>query len=154
MKGGTPYTWIVQFQKCATMKGPERVLSVQGTLYIFNFLWPDPIENDYWPYLCILCNKNGIWDSREIKWDHHWVQDPPWSFNGSCHGPTIHQTWPFIYWLYFCILCNKKVIKGLWGHKRPSPLGLGPALVHQWILPWPYNTPHIESVVSSFLLFQ
>ena len=50
--------------------------------------------------------KMGSRDSGEIKVDPHWVQEPPWSFNGPCHGPTIHQTWPFIYWLYFCILCN------------------------------------------------
>ena len=48
-----------------------------------------------------------------------------------------------MYWLYFCILCNKKGIKGLWGHKGPPSLGLGPALVLQWILPWPYNTPNM-----------
>ena len=58
-----------------------------------------------------------------------------------CHGPTIHLTWPFIYWLYFCILCNKNGIKGLWGHKGQPSFVLGPALVLQWTLPWPYNTP-------------
>ena len=48
----------------------------------------------------------------------------------------------WLYWLYFCILCNKNGIKGLWGHKDQSSLGLGPALVLQWTLPWPYNTPN------------
>ena len=46
----------------------------------------------YWPYLCILCNKNWI----KALWGHkvnpHWVYDPPWSFNGPCHSPTIHPT--------------------------------------------------------------
>ena len=51
--------------------------------------------------------KMGSRDSGETKVDPHWVQDPPWSFNGPCHGPKIHPTWPFIYWLYLCILCIK-----------------------------------------------
>ena len=94
--------------------------------------------------------KMGSRDSGETKVDPHWVQDPPWSFNGPWHGPTIHQTWPFIFWLYFCILCNKKGIKGLWGHKFQPSLGLGPALVLQWTLPWPYNTPedHVWCIVG------
>ena len=84
--------------------------------------------------------KMGSRYSGETKVDPHRVQDPPWSFNGPCHGPTIHLTWSFIYWLYFCILCNKKGVKGLWGHKGPPSLGLEPALVLPWTLPWPYNT--------------
>ena len=89
------------------MKGPWRVLSVEGSLHIFHFLWPDPNENNYWLYFCILCNKNGIKGLWGDKGRPHWVQDPRWSFNGPCHGPAIHPTWPFIYWLYFCILHNK-----------------------------------------------
>ena len=27
--------------------------------------------------------------------------------------------------------------------QRLAPLGLGPALVLQWTLPWPYNTPNV-----------
>ena len=42
------------------MKGPWRVLSVQGSLHILHFLWHHPNENSYWLYFCILCNKNGI----------------------------------------------------------------------------------------------
>ena len=63
------------------------------------------------------------WDQGplETKVDPHWVQDPPWSFNGLWHGPTIHPSWPFIYWLYFRILCNKKEIKGLWGYTGWPP---------------------------------
>ena len=29
------------------------------------------------------------------------------------------------------------------GHKAPPSLGLGPAMVLQWTLPWPYNTLHM-----------
>ena len=99
------------------MKGPWCILLVEGSLHIFHFLWPDPNEYNYWLYFFILCNKNGIKGLWGDKGRPHGVQDPPWSFNGPYHGPTIHQTWPFIYWLYFCILCNKNRIKGLWGHK-------------------------------------
>ena len=88
----------------------------------------------------------------DTKVHPYWVKDPPWSFNGPCHGPTIHQTWPFIYWLYFCILCNKKGIKGLLGHKGPPSLGLGPALVLQWTLPWPYNTPNMALYILAIFL--
>ena len=146
------------------MKGPWRVLSVQGSLHIFHFLWPDPNKNNSWLYFCILCNKKwdqgtlgtqrstligsrtrlgpskdpamglqytkhgplyigsifafyatkmGSRDSGDTKDHPHWVKDPPWSFNGLCHGPSIRQTWPFIYCLDFCILCNKNGIKGL-----------------------------------------
>ena len=66
--------------------------------------------------------KMGSMDSGETKIDPHWVKDPPWSFNGPWHGPTIHPTWPFIYWLYFCTLCNKNGIKGLWGQNGRSSL--------------------------------
>ena len=95
----------------------------------------------------------GSRDSGETKVDPHWVQDPPWSFNGPCHGPTIHQTWPFIYWLYFCILCKKNGFKGLWGHKGPPSLGLGPALVLYWTLSWPYNTPDMVLYICAIFLY-
>ena len=97
----------------------------------------------YWLYFCILCNKKGSRDSGETKVDPICVQDPPWSFNGPCHGPTIHPTWPFIYWLYFCIICNKNGTKGLWRHKGQPSLVLRPPLVLQWTLPLPYNTPDL-----------
>ena len=42
------------------MKGPWWALSFQGAFQIFHFLWPDPNANNYWLYLCILCNKNGL----------------------------------------------------------------------------------------------
>ena len=75
------------------MNGPWRILSVQGSLHIFHFLWPDPNENNYLLYFWILCNKNGI--------------------------------------------------KGVWGDNGWPSLGPGPALVLQWTLPWPYNTPNM-----------
>ena len=87
--------------------------------------------------------KIGSGDSGETKVDPHWVQDPPWSFNGPCHGPTVHLTWSFIYGLYFCILCNKNLVKVLWRHKDRPPLGLVPAMVLQWTLPWPGNKPNM-----------
>ena len=96
----------------------------------------------------------GSRDSGETKVNPNWVQDPPWSFNGPCHGPKIHPTWPFIYWLYFCILCNKNGIKGLWRHKGQPSLVLGPHLVLQWTLPWSYNTPDLallDSETSAWL---
>ena len=96
--------------------------------------------------------KMGSRDSGDTKDHPHWVKDPPWSFNGPGHGPTIHQTWPFIYWLYFCILCNKNGIKGLWGHKGPPSLGLGPALVLQRTLPWAYNTPNMALYILAIFL--
>ena len=49
------------------MKGPWRVLEVQGSPQIFHFLWPDPNENNYWLYLSIQCNKNGIKGLRGDK---------------------------------------------------------------------------------------
>ena len=103
----------------------------------------------YWLYFCILCNKMGSRDSGETMVDPHWVWDPPWSFNGPWQGPTIHQTWPFIHWLYFCILCNKNGIKGHWGHKGPPSLGVGPALVFQWTLPWPSNSPNMALYLNT-----
>ena len=93
----------------------------------------------------------GSMDSWETKVDPHSVQDPPWSFNGPCHGPTIHQTWPFIYQLYFCIQCNKNWIKGLWGHKGQPSLGLGPVLVFQGTLLWPYNKLDMVLYIQSLV---
>ena len=84
------------------MKGPWRVLSVEGSLHIFHFLWSDPNENNYWLYFCILCNRNGI--------------------------------------------------KGLWGDKGPPSLGPGPAMVLQWTLPWPYNTPNLALYILAIFL--
>ena len=43
-----------------TMNGPWWTLLVQGSPQIFNFLWPDPNENNCCLYLCNICNKNGI----------------------------------------------------------------------------------------------
>ena len=45
-----------------------------------------------WPFLlhfCILDNKNVSRDSRDTKVDPHWVQDQPWSFNGSYRAPKM-----------------------------------------------------------------
>ena len=92
-------------------------------------------------------------DSLETMVDPHWVQDQPWSFNGPWHGPTIHPTWPFINWLYFPILCNKHEIKGLWGHKGQPSFGLGPTLVLQWTLPWPYNTSNMAFFILAIFLY-
>ena len=79
-------------------------------------------------------------DSGETKVDPHWVQNPPWSFNGPCHGPKYTQHGPFILAIYLHSM-QKNGIMGLWEHKGPPSLGLGPALVLQLTLPWPYNTP-------------
>ena len=84
------------------MNGPWRILSVQGSLHIFHFLWPDPNENNYWLYFLILCNKNGI--------------------------------------------------KGVWGDNSQPSLGPGPALVLQWTLPWPYNTPDMALYIVAMFL--
>ena len=61
--------------------------------------------------------KMGSRDSGETKVGPHWLKDLPWSFNGPCHGPTIHPTWPFIYY-----------------RTRLGP-SMDPA--------WPYNTPNM-----------
>ena len=53
---------------------------------------------------------------------------------------------------YFFILCNKNGIKGLWGHKGPTSLGLGPALVLQRTLPWAYNTPNMALYILAIFL--
>ena len=34
-------------------------------------------------------------DSGDTKVNPHWVQDPPWPFNGPCHWPLIHLTWSY-----------------------------------------------------------
>ena len=52
----------------------------------------------------------------------------------------------------FCILCNKNGIKGLWGHKGRPSLGPGPALVLQWTLPRPYNTPNEALYILALFL--
>ena len=65
---------------------------------------------------------------------------------------SIHPTWPFVDWLYFCILCKKNGIKGLWGQKGLPSLGLGPTLVLQWTLPWPYNKPDMVLYILAIFL--
>ena len=91
-------------------------------------------------YIGYICAFYATKRDQLTKVNPNWVQDPPWSFNGPCHGLTIHPTWPFIYWLYFCVLRYKHGIKRLWGQKGQPSFGLGPALVLPWTLPWPYNT--------------
>ena len=134
------------------MKGPWRVLSVQGSLHIFHFLWPAPNENDYWLYFCILCNKNGI--------------KGLWGDNGRPSlgpGPALvlqwTLTWPYntpnmaLYILaIFLHSMQQNGSKGLWGHKGQPSLGLGPVLVLQWTLPWPYNTPNMALFISAIVL--
>ena len=49
-------------------------------------------HKENWPYLlyfCILDNKNISRDSRDIKVDPYWVQDPSWSFNGPYRAPKM-----------------------------------------------------------------
>ena len=69
----------------------------------------------------------------------------PWPYN------TTNPTWP-LYQLYFYILCNKNGIKGLWGQKGQPLLGLGPASVLQWPLPWPNNTPDMVLCIMAIFL--
>ena len=104
-----------------TMKGPWRVLSVQGSLHILHFLWHHPNENSYWLYFCILCNKNGIKGLWGHKGQPSLGVGPALVLQCTTHGPTIHPTLPFIYCLYFCILCNKNCSKGLWKHTGWPP---------------------------------
>ena len=73
------------------MKGPWRVLLVSGSPKIFYFLWPDPNENKYWLYFCILCNKNGfkgLWEHKRrpslglgptsvLQWTLPWPYNTP-----------------------------------------------------------------------------
>ena len=63
-------------------------------------------------------------------------------------GANLPHKGNWLYWLYFCILCNKNGIKGLWGLKGLPSLVLGPALVLQWTLPLPYNTPDLAFLES------
>ena len=56
------------------------------------------------------------WDqtnSRDKKVYTYWVQDMPWSFNGSCQGPTKDPTWPFIYSSFEVQPIKWSTIKGL-----------------------------------------
>ena len=39
---------------------------------------------------------------------------------------------------------QQKGDQGLWGYKGRPSLGPGPALVLQWTLSWPYNTPNTQ----------
>ena len=59
----------------------------------------------------------------------------------------------WLYCPYFCILCNKNGIKGLWEHKGRPSLGLGPTLVLQWTLPWPYNTSNMALFILAIFLY-
>ena len=56
------------------------------------------------------------------------------------------------HWLNLCIPCNKNGIKGLWVHKGRPSLGPEPALVLQWTLPWPYNTPNMALYILAIFL--
>ena len=131
---------------------------MEGVPSNFLFLWPDPNENNYWLYFYIQCNKNGIkglWGDKGLpslgpgpalvlQWTLTWPYISPnmvplyngyiFAFYATKIGSKDSGD---TYGLYFCILCNKNRIKGLWGHKGRPPLGLGPALVLQWTLPWP-----------------
>ena len=46
----------------------------------------------------------------------------------------------------------KNGIKGLWGDKGQPSLGPGPAMVLQWTLPWPYNTPNLALYILAIFL--
>ena len=41
---------------------------------------------------------------------------------------------------------------GLWGNKGQPSLGPGPALVLQWTLTWPYNTPNMALYILAISL--
>ena len=47
---------------------------------------------------------------------------------------------------------QQKWVQGLWGHKGPPSSGLEPALVLQWTLPWPYNTPDMALYIVAMFL--
>ena len=85
---------------------------------VLQYTWHDPLYIGY--ILHSMMKQNGI---KEL-WGHKGQPllglRPTLVLQWTCHGSTIHLTWPFIYWLYFCLLCDKNGIKGLWGHKGQS----------------------------------
>ena len=62
-------------------------------------------------------------------------KDPNMALQYTKHGP--------LYIGYIFTLYAKKGVQGTLGTERSAPLCLGPALVLQWTLPWPYNTPNM-----------
>ena len=98
-------------------------------------------------------NKMRSRDSGDIKVSPHWVQDPPWSFNGPCHWPSIHLTWPYntpnmAHYILAIFLHSmpQKWYQGTLGTHRLTPIGsrtrLGPsmdpamALLYCIVGPW------------------
>ena len=97
--------------------------------------------------------KMGSRDSGEKKVVPHWVQDPPWSFNGPCHGPTINQTWSFIYWLFFTFYATKWD-QGTLGTQRSTLIGsrnrLGPSMDPAIALQYTQHDPLYIGCIFTF----
>ena len=114
------------------MKGPWRVLSVQGSLHIFQFLWPDPNKNNYWLYFCILCNKNGIMGLWRDKGQPSLGPRPSLVIQWTLPWPYNTPDMILYIWAIFLHSMQQKSDQGTLGTHGLTPIGsrtrLGPSM--------------------------
>ena len=105
--------------------------------------------------------KMGSRESGETKVDPYWVQDPLWSFNGPCHGPTIHLTWSYhtpnmaLYILaIFLHSMQQKWDQGTLGTQRSAPMGsrtlIGPSMDPATALQYTQHGPLYIGFIFAF----
>ena len=58
-------------------------------------------------FFAFYATKMGSRDSGETKVNPNMVQDPPWSFNGPCHGPTRYPHGPLYIGYIFAFYATK-----------------------------------------------
>ena len=87
--------WIYVFSKRSTpIWSRSRLGPSMDPAMALKYTHHGPLSIGY--IFAFYATKMGSEDSGDTKVHPNWVYDPPWSFNGPCHGPTIRLTWAFI----------------------------------------------------------
>ena len=85
--------WTLRTQKSTLIGSRTRLGPSMDPAMALQYTKHGPLYIGY--IFAFYATKMGSRDSGDTKVHPHWVWDPPWTFNGPCHGPTIHLTWPY-----------------------------------------------------------
>ena len=103
------YQGTLVAQRCTLIGSRTRHGPSMDPAMALQYTWHGPLYIGY--IFAFYATKMGSRDSGDTQVDPHMVLDPPWSFNGPCHGPTIQYKGP-------CLVCCRAMAGSIEGPRR------------------------------------